>query len=303
MLSPDPGSPADGRGRPRQHAVMTELRAWIRQLGGVAATHELYRAGATRETLRLAVRAGEIRRIRHGWYIDPETPSAVADALRVGGRVTCATLLHLDGLWMRTAPDALHVTVPPNACRLRDPGDYRRRLSEASVVVHWSDARDHGSRLRASLPSALLEFAACVGVEDAFVAAECAVARGILDAQEWSARCRAAPAAVRFALAAVGGLSGSGTESIFVFRMRRLGIRVRQQVQIGRDRVDVVIGDRLVVELDSREFHERERDYERDARLGVRGYRVLRFSYRQVVFDWSAVENAVLAALARGDHR
>ena len=85
--------------------------------------------------------------------------------------------------------------------------------------------------------------------------------------------------------------------------MRRLGIRVRQQVQIGPDRVDVVIGDRLVIELDSREFHEREKDYARDARLGARGYRVLRFTYHQVMNDWPSVERAVLAARARSDHR
>ena len=85
--------------------------------------------------------------------------------------------------------------------------------------------------------------------------------------------------------------------------MRRHGLRVRQQVQIGVDRVDVLIGDRLVIELDGREFHDHDADRMRDARLSVRGYRVLRFSYWQVMNDWRAVEASVMASIARGDAR
>ena len=85
---------------------MSRLLAHIRRRGGAAATHELHRIGATREQLRLAVRAGEIRRIRQGWYIDPDTPERVADALRVGGRATCATAAELHQLWVREPADA-----------------------------------------------------------------------------------------------------------------------------------------------------------------------------------------------------
>lgn len=88
---------------------------------------------------------------------------------------------------------------------------------------------------------------------------------------------------------------------MYLFRSTAFGVRVRQKVQIGPDRVDFVLGDRLIVELDSREFHEKERDYARDARLVARGYRVLRFSYRQVMFEWPTVLAAVSAAIGRGD--
>src|SRR5690606_11987522 len=97
------------------------------------------------------------------------------------------------------------------------------------------------------------------------------------------------------------GDSGSVTEAVFLFRSPVFGVRVRQQVQIGPDRVDVVLGDRLVVELDSKEFHDKARDYARDARLSARGYRTLRFTYQQVMYEWPSVEAAVLAAIARGD--
>jgi very-short-patch-repair endonuclease len=86
-----------------------------------------------------------------------------------------------------------------------------------------------------------------------------------------------------------------------------LGIEPRLQVRIsGVGRVDMVIGDRLVLEIDGYAYHsDKERfeaDRRRDARLSARGYRVLRFSYDQIFNHWSEVKSAILAAIARGDH-
>jgi len=280
---------------------MSRLRAHIRKLGGAAATHELYAIGATLEQLRIAVRVKEIRRIRQGWYIDPDTPAVVADALRVGGRATCTSAVELHGLWTATTTGEVHVSVAPNACQLRDPGDYRRRLGDAGAVVHWNDDRQGGSRLAVATPRALIDLAGCRGLESAFVAAESALSRGLVRGDEWAQACAEAPTTVGLVLGRAGMSSGSITESTFAFRIRRAGLRIRPQVQVGPDRVDFVVGERLVVEVDGREFHDRDRDYQRDARLSARGYRVLRFSYRQVMFEWPAVEASLLAAVARGD--
>lgn len=201
----------------------------------------------------------------------------------------------------RATSDAEHVAVTPNACQLRTPGDYRRRLGEAEATVHWNDDRTGGSRLAVAIPRALIDLAGCVGPEAAFVAAESALARRLMTSEEWARACAQAPAALGLALGRAGRSSGSISESTFSYRIRHAGLRMRSQVQIGPDRVDFVVGERLVVEVDSREFHERERDYARDARLSARGYRVMRFSYRQVMFEWATVEASLLAAVARGD--
>ena len=65
--------------------------------------------------------------------------------------------------------------------------------------------------------------------------------------------------------------------------------------------VDLLIDGWLIVELDGREFHEDEqfeRDRRRDLESARQRYRTLRFSWRQVMFEWPMVEAAVLAALA-----
>jgi very-short-patch-repair endonuclease len=89
--------------------------------------------------------------------------------------------------------------------------------------------------------------------------------------------------------------------------MRASGIVMRAQVDIaGVRRVDFVIGDCLIVEVDSREHHglraQRRRDLHRDAAAATLGFITLRFDYWQIMEDWATVEAAVLASVARGDH-
>lgn len=106
----------------------------------------------------------------------------------------------------------------------------------------------------------------------------------------------------------IDGICESGTETLFRLRMAGRTPRLRCQVLIaGVGRVDFLVGEAFVVEIDGREFHDTasafENDRRRDAELSRRGYRVLRFSYAQVMHDWPAVEAAVLAAISRGDHQ
>lgn len=280
---------------------MSSLQQRIRELGGLAATHELRAVGFGREVLRRATRSHEIRRIRQGWYILPDTPEAIANCARVGGRATCATAIAEAELWLHEPPARIHVAVQPHACQLRDPRDYRRREPQPGAIVHWNDHDLPGGRLVVALPEAIREFARCHGAEAAFVALESAFAAGRVEHHQLERVCAGIPAATRVVLTRARGKSGSITEAVFLFRAAMFNVRIRQQVQIGRDRVDFVLGDRLVIEVDGREFHDKDRDYERDARLAARGFRVMRFSYHQVMHNWPAVEAAIRAAIERGD--
>ena len=76
-------------------------------------------------------------------------------------------------------------------------------------------------------------------------------------------------------------------ETVFRFRMDDEGYALTQQVWIGRDRVDTVLGGWLVIELDGDEWHDPKADRQRTNRLIRAGYVVLRFGYSDVFERWS----------------
>lgn len=97
----------------------------------------------------------------------------------------------------------------------------------------------------------------------------------------------------------------SGLETLFRERLRWLRLPIRAQVWIAGARVDLLIGERLVAQIDGGHHvgRQRARDVAHDAQLASMGYTVLRFTYEQIVHEWPAVQDAVLRAVAGGRHR
>ena len=88
--------------------------------------------------------------------------------------------------------------------------------------------------------------------------------------------------------------------------LRRWGLQVRQQVKLAGRFVDIVVGERLVLQIDGYEFHsssaQRSSDIAHDAELRLRGYTVLRLSYAQIVHDWDSAASIIRRAVATGLH-
>ena len=178
-------------------------------------------------------------------------------------------------------------------------------MRTADAVTHWNLGVDE--RLLLDVRSCLVQMAMCQSPERVVAAVDSALRLKKMTRNEWLRSTAAMPRQLRLLLARVDPASESITESLFRFRMERIGIRMRSQVAIaGVGTVDFVVGARLVIEIDGYAYHsdpdDFERDRRRDARLSARGYRVLRFSYKQVTSHWSEVKAAVLASVARGDH-
>jgi very-short-patch-repair endonuclease len=293
------------RGHPVRVRTVIET---IRRRGGIAATKELLAAGHTRAVILGASATGEVWRVRKGWYADPSVGVDVARAWRVGGRLDCVSAAEHYGLWVPDRPDLLHVAVPVTASRLRTPTHSRLRLNETpdrSTRVHWTGSSLQGERSAVPLVDAISQIFRCGGVEQGFVVLESAANLGRItqtellhiqaalttDARRWA----------RFA----NGLSQSGTESVVKLMLLRLGVAFEQQVAIpGVGRVDFLLGEHLVLEVDSKLHHSNPyADRKRDAALSILGKRVLRFMYSQVIYEAPVVESAILSALSRLDHR
>jgi hypothetical protein len=120
--------------------------------GGVVTTAEFYRNGDTQSILFWRVLYGSLIRVRRGLYCDPGLPDEAIRALRVGGRLACASALAYHG--GSAAPPLLHVSVPGNSPVLRDPDTGKPGRSPEKTVIHWSRRRLAGDRVAVSVAEA-----------------------------------------------------------------------------------------------------------------------------------------------------
>ena len=198
--------------------------------------------------------------------------------------------------------------MPPKASRRRVPTAPRqtpnRRLA---ICLHW---RQHGRTPRAGIASvvdALADAVQCQPEEYAVVVIDSALNKGLVTMRELEAAFTRLPRRYARALRRADARSESGIETLVRMRLRALGIRVSVQVRIARvGRVDLVIGDRFVIECDSREWHtgaERyHADRNRDRKLIGLNYLPMRITYEMVMFDWPETERVILRRIAQRDH-
>ena len=288
---------------------MNTIHADVHRRGGVAATFELLGDGHTSHQLTRAVRRGEVERIRQGHYGCPELSAPETESVRVGGRLTGLAAAKHYGIWVPRNPTT-DVLVSPHARALRTRDDATRRRSEHPdplLRVSWADHGARGTRSVVLVSECVRHVIRFEPPLVAFAVVESALTTGHLSRAEWGRLVTTLTRRQRRLLASVSRLSESGGESMLKFHLRAAGIRFRQQVKIAPiGRVDFLLGDRLVVEVDGAAFHtatdDFERDRRRDAELSCAGIRALRFSYKQVDQQPKLVIAAIEAALARRDH-
>lgn len=266
------------------------------------------RRGFSGRSLTSAVLAGAIRRVKNGWYASDVATEAQLVAVRVGGRISHSTAASSFRLWSGT-DTRIHIALVRGQSRLREPilPTGFALLTGVETVLHWTEQGrvDRTSSLtwRVSLDSCLRGVVGTSDPETSLACLESAITRFGLSPARLERMFLDEPLSSRLLVRRARRGSDSGIESIFCHRFRGLGIALRQQVVFpGIRPVDVLLGRRVIVELDGREFHDLSsafhRDRLNDAKLVALGYVVLRFTYQQVMFDWPFVERTVLAALA-----
>lgn len=290
---------------------MIDAARTLLTLGGVAHATTLRRNGVGQKVLERAVATGDLYRIRTAWYCLPGNQSDTVRALRVGGRLGCVSLLRGLGIWLM--PDErLHVVVPRTRTSLRSPDSRADALGtwrgHPSVVTHW-----RGPIRNPEEPTELIDDAAgclatCLPRDHAIVAFDSLLNRKKLSWDRLESALVGGPVSHEWMLRLVDPGCGSGLETLARLHLRARGLLVRSQWLVeGVGWVDLLVGDRLIVELDSRLHHtdwaSYEKDRARDLELATRGYVVVRVTYRQVMQSWETVEAAILAIARRGEHR
>lgn len=281
------------RAAARRRQADALLLAAVAQREGVARASTLRELGHSRHTLSLAVERGDLLRVRRDWVAVPGADAELVAAARSGVVLTCVTLARRTGLWV-LADERRHVATTPHGTG-RKP---------ERAVVHWARplVPRHPDDVVDSLVNALVLIAVCQPRETALAVWESALN------QKRVARAELArlslPAAAARLLAVAQPFRDSGLESIFVDRLRWLGVRMLGQIWIAGHRVDLLIGDRLVIQLDGGHHvgAQRTSDIAHDAALKMLGYHVVRFGYQQVIDDWPFVQSMIMQAISQGLH-
>lgn len=218
--------------------------------------------------------------------------------------MTCVSALDVLGLPLLERPGLAHVALDHHR------GAPRPGLLPGSVVLHWTTpigTRGPGAPL-ADVATVLAHAARCMPEREAVAAVDGALHRGLVTI-----------AAVREARRVVGGpnldrvvaLADGRAESIQESFARvalvRAGLAVRTQVVLpGVGRVDLLVENRVVVELDGFAYHgdrARFREDRRRDRVAVGlGLSVLRFAFEDVVHGPDALVDDVRHALGAPAH-
>ncbi|GAA3923709.1 endonuclease domain-containing protein [Microbacterium invictum] len=277
-----------------------DLKNWLTERNGIAHREDILGAGFGLQLMRTFVREGGATTIRRTWVHLSDAPAELTAAARAGGRVTCTTLARRKRWWM---PEGIGMAVHLHLV----PGSGSPRLgADWSGVTHWTKPlAPAGRSLEGTVEDALAHIALCQPRDAALVLWESAVQKERLTLESLR-RVRWPSRAAKDLAESVQGLSDSGLEVLVVEPLRRWGLRVLQQAKIAGRFVDLLVGDRLVIQIDGWEFHnssaQRGRDIAHDAELRLRGYTVLRFSYAQIVHDWLTTEALIRRAVAAGLH-
>ncbi|WP_240658767.1 endonuclease domain-containing protein [Microbacterium sp. CPCC 204701] len=286
-------------------SMPTWMRA-LRETGGIARQAALIELGARKHELARAVRERRLTRVRRSWLALPDADPMLVAAARAGVVLTCLTRAKRLGLWV-TAEDRPHVAAPVSSGgirieRQRSAGALR---GEFTATVHWCIplVQREPHVLEDSLENTLVIVARCQPREHALAVWDSALNMGLVE-KPFLARLPL-PAFARAVLEEATPFADSGLESFVPRRLRWMNVRIVAQAWIRGRPVDLLIGERLVLQVDGGHHvgAQREADVMHDAELLLLGYHVIRVGYCQVMDDWPAVQQLIMTAVAQGLHR
>lgn len=262
---------------------------------GVVNRRQLLGIGCTDSDIRRAVRTGALTRIRSGWYQGPAANDSVVRAVRAGGALSCVAALKVHGAWVPPGTD-LHVR----------RSAYHRARRKGHGCRCPGRPREAVTRSVDELADAVVAATLCLGTEAAVAVLDSVLEQELMPLEELTVLLHRVPGG-RQLVELVDQRAQSGTETFSRLRLRSRKIKLRPQVQIGSiGRVDLLVGKRLVIEIDSRAHHTSPENYAkdraRDRQLVSLGYIVLRLTYKDVMDAWDTVLPDILAIIRQRRH-
>lgn len=265
----------------------------VRNRGGVALTSHIAALGYSPYVIKKSLRSGTLFRPRYGWIALVNADPELLFAAKHGVVLSCVTQARRLGVWV-LEEGAMHVAIPKVGQKTELP----------DAVRHWQ--RPPLLRPPETLADPIENVLACVAYcqpHDAALATwDSALQKGLTDYLTLQSL-PLHPKARRL-LEESSPFADSGLETMFRTRLRWLGVSIRSQSWILGHRVDFLIGDRLVVQIDGKQHEgaQRVQDTRHDRELEKRGFHVIRVGYALVVHSWPEVQDQILSAISRDQH-
>ncbi|WP_406050078.1 DUF559 domain-containing protein [Kribbella sp. NBC_00889] len=274
---------------------MADVAEVLGRRGGSSTFADL-RALVSARAIRDALAAGQIRRVAKAVYALPEAPPALTAARSHGGVVSHLSAAEYWGFGVINLPPLPHVTLPP--------GRVRRRTG-LPCILHWADVAaldDTTTPVRT-----VLDCIRALPLAEALAVADSALRAGGVDQDEILDAAAKLRGPHRCRVQQVVALADGRAESVLESALRALLIQAGidgfvPQLVVQDDefsaRLDLAHpGLRIGLEADGFEHHGTRRALVRDCRrhvnLAVRGWRILRFSWEDVMYDGEWVVGAV----------
>lgn len=257
---------------------------------------ELHARGLNGRSITRAVAAGALLRLRRDRYAHPDVATDIAEAVRIGGRLSCLSLLVAIGVFVHQS-SVLHVQLAPDASRVRPPGSAGTRL-------HWSAP----SRVPAPLHAAAFEDVVrhavrCQSPRAALATLDSLLHHGLLTRGQLAMLFDGLPQRYARLLTLVDATAESGPETFMRLILKAIGADFTTQVRIhGVGRVDFLVDGWLIIECDSRAFHEgwhaQVEDRRRDLAAAAQGFVTIRPLAADLMDRPDVVRVAVMEVLA-----
>jgi very-short-patch-repair endonuclease len=266
-----------------------DLVGYLKYAGSVARTATLLQAGIPERQIRTALTSGEILRLRHGVVALPSARADLVAAVLANGILSCASAAPHHGLWRLREPERLHLLCLHGSA----PG----------VVIHrGSLVPTEFPRPVAGLTDTLVHGLRCLPAVEAAVMVESALRQGLTTLDYLGNRLPGnRNGAARSVLTLVDGSADSAIEVVARLLFRRAGIHTRTQVDLpGIGIVDFLLEGFLIVEVDGGSHLEARqvvKDRYRNNASTLTGYAVLRYGYRDVVYNPGKIINEVRQVL------
>jgi very-short-patch-repair endonuclease len=252
---------------------------------------QLLENGWTRHRIQDAIARGSLRRVARGWYDAGGCAPDELSATVAGGRLGCLTGLRDHGVWVPPTTHP-HIILPRWSSR---PGKGIHHVLPRGAG--WSD-----HAITYDVVECLRHVLRYHDVETSLIVLESACNLRLISESTARGLIAERPERRRRQLVWFDPRSESGTETRARLFLVRRGYRVRIQEHVrGVGRVDLLVGESLIIECDSHAHHTGEANYRtdrsRDLSATASGRRVIRLTWEQCFITWETTMDLLLTHL------